>query len=393
VASIDWLRGLAMAVMLIDHTRDFLLAETFRHRATDLSVISSATFLTRWITHFCAPWFVLLAGLAIHFQLQGGRSPAQVRRFLWTRGLWLVACEFTLVTLGAEFRWSPWTHALLAQVIWVLGVSMVLMAFLVRLPRTWVLVLALAMVGGHNLLDRIQVPAWTGGAAMPGPGAALWTVLHQVGLVAPLGTPYPRVFILYPVLPWPGVMALGYALGPLFQAAPDRRRRRLLALGGLAVAAFVLVRAWLRYGDPAPWAAQATPLRTLLSFVNVTKYPPSLLYLLMTLGPGLLLLAWREGRRETCLDRGLATLGRVPLFFYLLQWPTAHGLAVLFHALAGKPWRAVLHLARPVPADLGFGLGTVYLGWALGLALLYPLCRWYAGIKARHGARGWLSYL
>jgi uncharacterized membrane protein len=270
---------------------------------------------------------------------------------------------------------------------------MILMAALVRLPRAWVLGLALALVAGHNLLDGIQAVAWRGAAPAPGFGATLWTVLHQVGLVAPFGTAWPRVFILYPVLPWPAVMALGYALGPAFQAAPDRRRRLLLALGWAALAAFVAIRAWAPYGDPAPWSVQAAPLRTLLSFLNTTKYPPSLLYLLMTLGSGLLLLAWREGRRETPLDRALATLGRVPLFFYLLQWPVAHGLAILFHALAGKPWRAVVHLARPLPPDLGFRLGMVYLAWLVGLALLYPLCRWYARVKRRPGAPWWVAYL
>ena len=393
VVSVDWLRGLAMVLMLIDHTRDFMHAESFWHRATDLSVISSATFLTRWITHVCAPWFVFLAGVGIHFQLQGGRSPAQVGRFLWTRGLWLVACEFTLVELGAGYGWSPWSHPLLAQVIWVLGVSMILMAGLVRLPRAWVLGLALAVVAGHNLLDGIHVPPWRGGLPLPEWGAALWTVLHQPGLAAPFGTPWPRVFFLYPVIPWPAVMALGFALGPVFQASPERRRRLFLVLGGGAVLAFAAIRAWLPYGDPAPWTAQASPLRTVLSFVNTTKYPPSLLYLLMTLGPGLLLLAWREGRRESALDRALATLGRVPLFFYLLQWPLAHGLAILFHALAGKPWQAVVHLARPVPPDLGFRLWAVYLAWLVGLAVLFPLCRWYANVKKRSTSPWWVAYL
>jgi uncharacterized membrane protein len=379
--------------MLIDHTRDFIHAESFWHRATDLTVISSATFLTRWITHMCAPWFVFLAGLGIHFQLQAGRTPAQVGRFLWTRGLWLVVCEFTLVEAGSGFGWSPWHSALMAQVIWVLGVSMVLMAGLIRLPRAWVLGLAVAMVAGHNLLDGIQAVPWRGGDALPGLGATLWTVLHQGGLAAPFGTPWPRVYVLYPVIPWPAVMALGYALGPALETGPDRRRRRLLILGTAALLAFAAIRAWAPYGDPAPWSGQATPLRTVLSFVNTTKYPPSLLYLLMTLGPGLLLLAWREGRRETALDRALTTLGRVPLFFYLLQWPVAHGMAVLFHALAGKPWRAVVHLSRPFPPGLGFPLEGVYLAWLAGLAVLFPLCRWYARVKQRSDSPWWVAYL
>jgi uncharacterized membrane protein len=380
--------------MVIDHTRDFMHAESFWHRATDLAVISSATFLTRWITHFCAPLFVFLAGLGIHFQFRRGRDPDTVRHFLWTRGLWLVVCEFTLVALGSDFRWDPWSHALMAQVIWVLGVSMILMSFLVRLPRAWLLGLALAVVCGHNLLDGLLVPAWRGGqAGPPGAWAALWITLHQGGLIAPFGTPFPRVYMLYPVIPWPAVMALGYCLGGIYQWEPERRRRALLGLGGLCILAFLLLRAWNLYGDAAPWTAQATPFRTVLSFVNTVKYPPSLLYLLMTLGPGLLLLAWREGRAAGFPGRALVTLGRVPLFFYLLQWPVAHGLAVLFHAAAGKPWRAVVHFARPYPPGLGFHLGAVYAAWALGLALLFPFCRWYEGVKRRRAGSALWSYL
>jgi uncharacterized membrane protein len=394
VAGIDWLRGLVMALMVIDHTRDFMHAESFWHRATDLSVISSATFLTRWVTHFCAPLFVFLAGLGIYFQLRRGRDPAAVRRFLWTRGLWLVFCEFTLVALGGDFQWAPWQHSLLAQVIWVLGICMILMAFLVRLRWDWLLGLALALVFGHNLLDGLGVLAWHGApGGAPGVWAALWIILHQGGLFAPFGGTFPRVYILYPVIPWPGVMALGFCLGRCWDLDAARRRRVLAWLGALCVLGFLAIRAWNRYGDGAPWSPQATPFRTVLSFVNTVKYPPSLLYLLMTLGPGLLLLAWREGRGDNLLDRALATLGRVPMFFYLLQWPVAHGVAVLFHALAGKPWRAVVHFARPYPPDLGFRLGAVYLGWALALALLFPLCRWYAGYKQRHGDSWWVSYL
>jgi uncharacterized membrane protein len=384
LASIDWLRGLVMALMLIDHTRDYLLAESFWHRATDLSVISSATFLTRWVTHFCAPVFLFLAGLGVHFMAQGGKDPAAVRRFLWTRGLWLIFCEFTLVALGSEFQWEPWHQTLLAQVIWVLGVSMILMAFMVRLPWGWILGLGLALVFGHNLLDPVLASgAWSD----------LWTVLHRVGPVSPFATPFPRVFILYPVLPWPGVMALGFSLGRCYRQDPARRRRLLARLGAAGLLLFVLIRARGGYGDPAPWIIQTTWFRTALSFVNTTKYPPSLLYLLMTLSPALLLLAWREGRSANPLDRVLSTLGRVPMFFYLLQWPVAHGMGVLFHALADKPWRVILHMGRPYPADLGFRLWAVYLAWALGLAVLFPLCRWYAGVKQRHRAGWWWSYL
>ena len=198
------------------------------------------------------------------------------------------------------------------------------------------------MVFGHNLLDPVLAS---------GPWGVLWTMLHRVGPVSPFGAPFPRVFILYPVLPWPGVMALGFALGRCYRQDPARRRRLLGRPGTAGLLLFVLIRAWGGYGDPAPWSVQTTWFRTALSFVNTTKYPPSLLYLLMTISPALLLLAWREGRDANPLDRALSILGRVPMFFYLLQWPVAHGMGVLFHALAGKPWRS---------GNRGLGLGCLY---------------------------------
>jgi uncharacterized membrane protein len=393
LSGIDWLRGLVMVLMLIDHTRDFVHAESCWHRPTDLSVISSATFLTRWITHCCAPIFVFLAGTSVALQLQAGKTLAAVSRFLWTRGLWLVFLELTLVHLGMTWNWTPLTSLGIAQVIWVLGLCMLLMAALLRLPWAWILTVSLVLVLGHNLLDPMVAPAWGGpGAPAPGIGASLWAVLHQGGNIAPFGGQGPVLRIVYPLIPWPGVMGLGYCLGRLFEQGAERRRSSLTRLGLAALALFVLLRSLNLYGDASRWALQATPFRTLLSFLNTTKYPPSLLYLSMTIGPGLLLLAWREGRTDQALDRVLITFGRVPMFFYLLQWPTAHGMGVLLQALAGKDWRYAIHEAGACPPDYGFRLGVVYLAWALGLALLYPLCRWFAGVKARR-KDWWLSYL
>ena len=393
ITGVDWLRGLVMVLMLIDHTRDYLLAESFWHSPTDLSVISSATFLTRWITHLCAPVFVLLAGVSIALQIQAGKPLASVRRFLWTRGLWLVFLELTLVQLGVSFIWNPWSSLGQVQVIWVLGISMLIMAAILPLPRKWVLALGLLLVLGHNLLDPIVVLMWKGpGTPFPDAWGGLWSLLHQSNMIVPFGSKGPHLWVTYPLIPWPGVMALGYGLGMVYGQPAEDRRKSLLRLGLACIAAFLLVRAFNHYGDPAHWEYQATSLRTLLSFFNTTKYPPSLLYLLMTLGPGLLLLAWREGRRDHALDRGLITLGRVPMFFYLLQWPVAHGMGVLFHALAGKDWRFLLQGQGTPGASLGFRLGFVYLAWALGMGILYPLCSWFAGLKARNKA-WWLSYL
>lgn len=384
--SLDWLRGLVMVLMLLDHMRDFLHGASLWHDPTDLSAASTAVFLTRWITHVCAPVFVLLAGLGIHLLGQRGRSPAAVRRFLWTRGIWLILCEFTLVRLGMAFKLEPGFLGT-AQVIWVLGVSMLLLALLLRLPRGWVLAFGLVLVVGHNLLDSGPVAAWM--IRSSNIGSSLWILLHQGGLLHPFGAQGPSVFVLYPLLPWPGVMALGYALGPVFDGEAPVRRRWLFALGLACVGAFVLLRALDVYGDPRPWSLQGSGLRTVLSFLNTCKYPPSLLFLLMTLGPGLLILAWREGRASGPLGRMLETFGKVPMFFYLLQWPTAHGLGLLFHRLAGKP---PIDLFGAPSRQSGFDLGVVYLAWGLGLLLLYPLCRWFAGVKGRR-REVWLSYL
>lgn len=382
LASLDWLRGLVMGLMLLDHTRDFLHAESLRFDPTDLGRASTALFLTRWVTHLCAPTFALLAGLGIHFMQRRGRDPASLGRFLWTRGLWLLLCEFTLVRFGMTFRFE--TDFLgVAQVLWVLGASMVIMAGLVRVPRAWVLLFGLALVAGHHLLDEPAVAGW-----MAGRLGGAWTALHAGGMLRPFGSSGPRVFVLYPLLPWPGIVALGFVLGPVLER--EAGRRRLLSRFGLGcVLAFVLLRAINGYGDPGPWTWQGTPFRTLLSFVNTCKYPPSLAFLLMTLGPALLLLAWRDGRESGVFARLLETYGRVPLFFYLLQWPTARLLGILLHRLAGRP---PLDPFGASAIDAGFGLGGVYLGWILGLGLLYLPCRWFAAVKARRQAR-WLSYL
>lgn len=376
LSSLDWLRGLVMGLMLLDHTRDFLHGESLRVDPTNLGQASTALFLTRWVTHLCAPTFALLAGLGIHLMGRRGQDPASLSRFLWTRGLWLILCEFTLVRFGMTFRFEAGFLGV-AQVIWVLGASMVIMAGLVRAPRAVALLFGLVLVGGHNLLDGI---AW---------GGPWGTLLHQGGTLRPLGPSRPSVYVLYPLLPWPGIMVLGYALGAVFDLDAPLRRRRLAWIGLGCVLAFVALRAWNDYGDPGPWTRQASVLRTALSFLNTEKYPPSLLFLLMTVGPALLLLAWREGRPSGLSGRVLETFGRVPLFFYLLQWPTARLLGLLFHALAGKAPADPFGLSPP---DAGFGLGVVYLGWVLGLGLLYLPCRWFAGVKARRKDR-WLSYL
>jgi uncharacterized membrane protein len=285
------------------------------------------------------------------------------------------------------------------QVIWVIGVSMVALAGLVHLPMAAIASFGVAMIGLHNLLDGVRVESWQGpGSPVPDSAARLWMILHQGNEFFPLFTwPGPVVFLIYPLVPWIGVMAAGYAFGQVYDLDAARRRRVLVYTGTALVAAFIATRALNIYGDPAPWRLQPTALFTLLSFVNTTKYPPSLLFLLMTLGPMLLVLAWLERRRmDNRAARALVTFGRVPLFFYLLQWPLAHSLAIVVSLLAGKD--IAYYFMNPpafftaAPADSGFELWTVYACWAVVVAILYFLCRWYADVKRRH-PRTLLRYL
>jgi uncharacterized membrane protein len=367
IASIDVLRGLVVALMALDHTRDFFGSGGSNPR----DVAEPALFLTRWITHLCAPTFIFLAGLSA-FLYGRGRSVAETSRFLFVRGLWLIVIEFTLVRLAWTFELSSLEFT--AGVIFVIGASMVALAALVWLPRWAIAALALAMIAGHNLFDGLR-------AEQLGQGAVLWSFLHQPGVVH-LGDRI-GVYVLYPLVPWLGVMAAGYALGPVMQREPNARQRLLFGLGAAVTLGFILLRAGNLYGDPMPWTAQTTWLATALAFLNCEKYPPSLLYLMMTLGPALMLLAAFEHARGW-LARVLALFGQVPFFFYVVHIYVIHALAVA----AGLAMTGTL-TRNP---DIGLSLGGIYLIWLLLLVLLYPLCRWFAGIKAR-GSGWWWSYL
>jgi uncharacterized membrane protein len=379
-ASIDCLRGLVMILMALDHARAFL--SDARFAPLDLVQTTPAVFLTRWVTHFCAPVFFLLAGLGASLSLAHGRTLPEISRFFLTRGLWLVVLELTVVSVGWYFtlRLLPWT----AGVIWALGCSMVLMAALVWLPLPAIAIVGLALIGLHNATDTVSPEAF-------GPFAWLWRVLH-----VPDPNAETLVRIDYPIVPWVGVMMAGYCLGPLVRQAPARRRRVLLILGVLGVVAFLILRFANGYGDPQPWSAQPSRTYSVLSFLRVRKYPPSLDFLLMTLGPALIALVWLErarGRVATIV----MTFGRVPLFFYVLHIYVAHVLAVAT-AYAQGGTAAFLFSNVGVAATTtypdwyGLGLPGVYAMWLVIVAALYPACRAFAAVKARR-RDWWLSYL
>ena len=397
IDSIDLLRGIVMVIMMLDHTRDFVHNAAREFDATDLSRTNIALFFTRWITHFCAPTFVFLAGTSAYLQFARGKSKAELSRFLVTRGLWLIVLEMTIVQWAVTFR-PDYRFLGFFQVIWVIGVSMIVLAALIHFPKTVIAAFGLLLIALHNLTDGYRVVGWRGpGTPVPSVGTKLWILLHQAFDGFPvLGDHSPVLFVIYPLIPWIGVMAVGYVLGVVYQFDAARRRRLLLIIGSSATLLFIIIRAINRYGDPFVWKQQKNFVFTVLSFINTSKYPPSLLFVLMTLGPAILCLALFETRSPGGPIRNFfVTFGRVPLFFYVLQWLTAHIISVLLHLAFGKPmawlFGSPLNFG-PAPQGIGFNLGVVYVSWILGVLILYPLCKWFAGVKQRR-RDWWLSYL
>jgi uncharacterized membrane protein len=375
VDHVDLLRGLVMVIMVLDHVRAYFSGAHFD--PTDLARTTPALFATRWITHYCAPIFVFLAG-ASAWIAGTRRTRGELTRFLLSRGAWLIFLELTLITFAWYFT-TAWSLGAVAQVIWAIGWSMIALAGLIYLPRWAVAAVGLAMVLGHNLLDGVapeQFGAW----------APLWRVLHVSG---PLGIV--PILGLYPLVPWIGVMALGFLAGPVVFSSEPRDARRLLWTGALLTVGFVALR-WLDvYGDPHPRVLDGSAAVVAMSFLNVTKYPPSLLYLLVTLGPALLALAWLRRARGP-LAEVLVTFGRVQFLFYVTHLFLVHALAVGAGVLQGFPGSAMRTVFKELPSGYGFGLPVVYLVWVGVVASLYPLCRRYAALKARSRA-WWLSYL
>lgn len=390
-AGIDAARGIAMILMALDHVRDFVHADAMAFAPDDLSRTSPALFMTRWATYFCAPAFLFIAGLSAQRRLAATGSARGAAMFLATRGLWLVLLELTAFRFILDFRLFG-GDPLLVLVLTALGLSMLALApFVAVLSARAIGAIGLAIVLTHNLLDPIQAAQW--GALAP-----LWLFLHQPGAFEIAGR---TVVVGYPMLPWFGVLALGFATGTLYDATPAQRRRAFVIAGASSLAAFVALRAANVYGDPVPWSVQATPAFTALSFLGTTKYPPSLLFLSMTLGPALFALAWFE-RHPPSTRHPLAVIGRVPLFYYLAHFLLAHliasclafarygdfGMAFLsgpFPSLGGQP--------ASFPRDFGWPLGVVYLAWAGVVLAMYPVCAWFDRFKRRHGGAWWTGYL
>ncbi len=394
IVSLDVMRGLVMVIMALDHTRDFFT--NLRFEPENLAQTYYALFFTRWITHFCAPLFFFLAGTGAFFYGRR-RTPQALSRFLWTRGLWLIILEFTVIGTAWTFVFPRGNFL----VIWALGACMVLMAAIVRMPLRWVAAFSGVMILGHDLLDPVR-PRQFGSLAW------LWTILHvRGGALLPF---HVQKFVLFPLIPWVGVMAAGYVFGSVYLLEKDRRRKLIAQIGlGLTVA-FVLLRLTNLYGNPpvglggvsqGPWHIQPTVEKTVILFFDVEKYPPSLQFLLMTLGPSLLLLAWldkkldqKDGRQSISPALSpLLTFGRVPMFFYILHLYLIHSLAVLVAVLSHQPVTWLLNGGFfGAPDGWGYNLPFVYLMWITVVVILYFPCRWYEGVKQRR-KDWWLSYI
>jgi uncharacterized membrane protein len=390
LTSIDALRGSVMILMALDHVRDFFHRGAMSFSPTDLARTTPILFLTRWVTHFCLPVFMFTAGLGAFLWMQRGlHTKRQLSFFLWTRGVWFVLLELTVMQLAYNFNLSS-RFPILLLILWIFGLCMVVMAALVYVPISWLLLLSLVVIAGHNCLDGIA-------AAQFGSGAWVWNIIHQPGFVLLAGR---RILVTYTLLPWIAVMTAGFCFGAVFGWKPSARQRLMKLIGCVSVIAFVVLRAINRYGDPVPWSSQKSIAFTALSFLNCTKYPASLDFLLMTLGPAMLLLAYFD-RHPVRMSNPLVIFGRVPMFYFVLHFYLIHGLAVIMafvryggaaSSFAFNPPPSMGTPARLFPTGFGYSLWVTYVMWIVVVVSLYPVCRWYAGAKATY-RKPWLSYL
>lgn len=387
IESIDLLRGIVMIIMTLDHVRDYFHKDAFIFNPVDLTKTNALLFFTRWITHYCAPVFVFLSGISA-FLYGEGKSKKELSLFLLTRGLWLMFAELFIVTLGWTF--NPTYPIFNLQVIWTIGVCMIVLAALVHLKRNYVLFIGCLIIIAHNLLDNIHITSNK-------PAALLWALIHDPGDFK-IGNHF--YFIHYSALPWIGIIAAGYWFGGLYTANcnVEKRKKVLLLTGTASIIAFTLLRLINYYGDASLWQVQKSNVFSLLSFINVTKYPPSLLYTLITLGPALIFLALAE-KPLNFITKRIIVFGRVPMFFYLLHIYLIHTMAIFAAAWSGFNWTNMVMLNNRVNRvssleGYGFSLAIAYAVWVTVIILLYPFCKWFAAYKrANHHTKKWLTYI
>jgi len=386
ITSIDFLRGTIMIIMALDHVRDYLFFGSFYFDPVDLTKTTGAIFFTRWITHFCAPIFLLLTGTSA-FLVSQRKSKSELSAFLIKRGIWLVLLELVVTNLGWNF--NPAFPMFFLITLWALGISMIFLGVLIYLPWKWILAISVIMIAGHDLLDGVH-------AQGNGLAAFGWSLLHEQ---RPFVWHNELILVGYPLIPFIAITPLGYCLGQLYGNSfdPVKRRKILFRLGGFALLAFVVLRFINVYGDPVKWSTQKDGFFTFLSFLNVNKYPPSLLYVLLTCGSACLFLAFTEHVKNGVV-KVVSVYGRVPMFYYLIHIYIIHAIALLASAFTpGQDWHIWL-LKQPVwfTHDLkgyGFSLPVSYVVWIVIVAALYPLCKRYDAYKQSHKDKWWLSYL
>ena len=386
IESIDFLRGIVMIIMALDHVRDYFHYDAFFFDPTDLSHTSVFLFFTRFITHYCAPVFVFLAGISAY--LYGvNKSKRELAYYLLTRGMWLVLAEVFIISLAWTF--NPSYPMFNLQVIWAIGISMMVLSALIYLNVRFILVTAVVLIAGHNLLDTVQIPG-------NGFTYFLWSLLHVPGdfVVGQL-----NIFVRYPVIPWIGIIALGYCFGSLYNSSYDykKRRKTLLFIGLSEITLFLFLRFFNIYGDESHWIPQNNNVFSLLSLLNVTKYPPSLLYILITLGPAMIFLSLAEKPLNTVSEK-ISVFGRVPFFYYVVHLYLIHLLAIIGAIISGYNWSDMILSNRinrvPELKGYGFNLLTVYLVWIGLVLLLYPFCKRFDRYKRTHQSKKhWLTYL
>ena len=386
IESIDILRGLAMVIMALDHVRDYFNFGSFFINPTNLDTTTPILFFTRFITHNCAPAFIFLAGTSA-FLYGSKKSKPELSWFLLSRGLWLVFLEIVVNNLIWTFDLTY--SVLILQVIWAIGLSMIFLSFLIYLPKKVLLLIGLSLIALHNLLD---------GVVMEGESfkSIIWYILHQRTRL--LITPEQLVVFAYPIIPWIGLMVLGYCFGTFYQKDfdPALRKKWLFGLGSAAIILFYVIRGVNGYGDLHPWSVQKDTAYTIISFFNVTKYPPSLVYMLITIGPAMLFLALIEPVKNKATDF-LLVFGRVPLFYYFLHVLVIHLAAVVWMMISGQNWQDMILTAdvfiNTKLISYGYSLFVVYLIWIALIIMLYPVSKWYMQYKAKHRDKWWLSYL
>jgi len=384
IVSIDILRGLVMIIMALDHTRDFFHIDAMTSDPLNPDTTSGILFFTRWITHFCAPTFVFLSGLSAYLSAQN-KTAAQASSFLFKRGVWLIFVEIVIFTLGLTF--NPMYNFIILQVIWAIGCSMIFLAIFSRISYKLVLVLGIILVFGHNLFNLFPVPKDENLSIV------LKVFFTAFGTVIPLGDNH-FVGAFYAILPWTGIMFLGCAAGKWFSKDynPIKRNRNLLNFGALALVLFVALRLLSFYGDPSPRKEYHDLAKNLLSFFNVSKYPPSLQYTSLTIGVALLLLAMFEGVKNKA-SKVLSIYGSVPFFYYIIHFYLLHTILIALFFLEGNTTAQIVQMPfwfRPVA--FGYNLWIVYAIWLLVVASLYYPCKWFKKYKETH-QNWWLRYL